>query len=179
MEFCQQPADHHMAYELPQSPMGTTCDPFLDPCITATYQHDPQHFFDLSTEPHETMIKLEDIGQPQPWESFSSVSSYLLSCATYLEIEPRADLFSHRLQNPESVRPWNPSHPHQYGESRHHSRSRSLGETGLAPAHPEGLPTSAARRTASPPANAEERRRMRSASSRIGGGCCRSRTPSS
>ncbi|KAK7924352.1 hypothetical protein PG985_006406 [Apiospora marii] len=74
MEFCQQPADHHMAYELPQSPMGTSCDPFLDPCITAAYQHDPQHFFDLSTESHDTMIKLEDIGQPQPWESFSSTS---------------------------------------------------------------------------------------------------------
>ncbi|KAK8088391.1 hypothetical protein PG997_003352 [Apiospora hydei] len=74
MEFCPHPSDHHMAYEIPQSPMGTSCDPFLDPCITNAYQHDPQHFFDLSADHQDAMIKLEDIGQPQPWESFSSTS---------------------------------------------------------------------------------------------------------
>ncbi|KAK8055102.1 hypothetical protein PG993_000329 [Apiospora rasikravindrae] len=72
MEFCPHPSDHHLAYEIPQSPMGTNCDPFLDPCITSAYQHDPQHFFDLSTDQQDTVIKLEDIGQPQPWDSFSS-----------------------------------------------------------------------------------------------------------
>ncbi|KAK8020081.1 hypothetical protein PG990_005219 [Apiospora arundinis] len=75
MDFYQHISDHHLAYELPQSPMGTSCGAFLDPCITTPYQHDSQHFFDLSTEQQQdTVIKLEDIGQPQPWESFSSTS---------------------------------------------------------------------------------------------------------
>ncbi|KAK7990374.1 hypothetical protein PG990_014654 [Apiospora arundinis] len=73
MGICQQISDD-LSYELPQSPMGTNCDFLLDPCITSFYQQDPQQFFNLSTEQQDTAIKLEDIGDPQPWESFSSTS---------------------------------------------------------------------------------------------------------
>ncbi|KAK8050221.1 hypothetical protein PG994_011951 [Apiospora phragmitis] len=92
MEFCPQPSDHHLAYELPQSPMGTSCDPFLDPCITAAYQNDPQHFFDLPPDNQDSMIKLEDIGRTQPWESFSSNSESGVSEV----LEPMASTTSRR-----------------------------------------------------------------------------------
>ncbi|KAK8869193.1 bzip transcription factor [Apiospora arundinis] len=73
MGICQQISDD-LAYELSQSPMGTSCDFLLDPCITSFYQNDPQQFFNFSTEQQDTAIKPEDIGDPQPWESFSSTS---------------------------------------------------------------------------------------------------------
>ncbi|KAK8013456.1 hypothetical protein PG991_009049 [Apiospora marii] len=54
--------------------MGTSCDFLLDPCIASSYQYNPQQFLNLSTEQQDIVIKLEDIGHPQSWESGPSIS---------------------------------------------------------------------------------------------------------
>ncbi|KAK7928553.1 hypothetical protein PG985_005551 [Apiospora marii] len=64
-----------LAYELPQSPVGASCGTLIDPCIRDSSQHEPHQFFDLPTEQQDTVIKLEDIAQSQPWETFSSTSA--------------------------------------------------------------------------------------------------------
>ncbi|KAK8011865.1 carbohydrate esterase family 1 protein [Apiospora arundinis] len=100
MGICQQISDD-LAYELSQSPMGTSCDFLLDPCITSFYQNDPQQFFNFSTEQQDTAIKPEDIGDPQPWESFSSVCfSIIFSATKHMNIV--ADLLSPHLPSPQT-----------------------------------------------------------------------------
>ncbi|KAK7997764.1 hypothetical protein PG989_005804 [Apiospora arundinis] len=72
MESNQQMLSH-LTYELPQDPIRASCEKLVDPCLIASCEHEPQHVFDLLPE-QDTVIKLEDITQPQPWQIFSSTS---------------------------------------------------------------------------------------------------------
>ncbi|KAK8037981.1 hypothetical protein PG994_014748 [Apiospora phragmitis] len=64
----------HLAYELPPDPMRASCEKLVDPCLIASCQHEPQQVSDLATEQQDTVIKLEDITQPQSWQTLSSTS---------------------------------------------------------------------------------------------------------
>ncbi|KAK7928874.1 hypothetical protein PG985_005872 [Apiospora marii] len=66
MESNQQMLSH-LAYELPQDPIRASCEKLIDPCLIASCEHEPQHVFDL-------LVKLEDITQPHPWQTFSFTS---------------------------------------------------------------------------------------------------------
>ncbi|KAK8869318.1 bzip transcription factor [Apiospora arundinis] len=71
MESNQQMLSH-LAYELPQDTIRASCEKLIDPCLIASCEHEPQHVFDLPTEQHDTIIKLEDIPLPQPWQTSST-----------------------------------------------------------------------------------------------------------
>ncbi|KAK8092648.1 uncharacterized protein PG998_014813 [Apiospora kogelbergensis] len=64
----------HLAYELPQDPIRASCEKLIDPCLIASCEDEPQHVFDWPTKQQDTVIKLEDITQPQPWQTFSFTS---------------------------------------------------------------------------------------------------------
>ncbi|KAK8872448.1 bzip transcription factor [Apiospora arundinis] len=72
MEFNQQILSH-LAYELPQDPIHASCEKLIDPCLIASCEHEAQHVFDLLPE-QDTVVKLEDITQPHPWQTFSFTS---------------------------------------------------------------------------------------------------------
>ncbi|KAK8869337.1 hypothetical protein PGQ11_007915 [Apiospora arundinis] len=72
MESNQQMLSH-LASELPQDPIRASCEKLIDPCLIASCEHEPKHVFDLLTE-QDTVIKLEDIPLPQPWQTFSFTS---------------------------------------------------------------------------------------------------------
>ncbi|KAK8869336.1 hypothetical protein PGQ11_007914 [Apiospora arundinis] len=70
MDFDQQMLDC-LAYELPQSTMGTICEAL---CIIASCKREPQQLYERSAE-QDTIVKLKDIMQPQSWGPFSSAST--------------------------------------------------------------------------------------------------------
>ena len=88
----------HLTYDLPRSPKGVNCETLLGPCITASHLHEPQQFLGLPTKQHDA-VKLEDIEQPQPWETFSSVR-YLNDQPPWLTYSSRTSesLSSHTLE---------------------------------------------------------------------------------
>ncbi|KAK6854813.1 hypothetical protein PG995_009158 [Apiospora arundinis] len=86
----------HLAYELPQDP---SCEKLIDPCLLAFCENEPQHVFDWPTEQQDTVIKLEDITQPQPWRTFSFTSESH-SSDTLEPVEPTPTSDTSRKQQP-------------------------------------------------------------------------------